>query len=160
MLSPDFFWSTLIENDFRFFSGVPCSILKPVLKNIPQDVTYINAAREDSALGLASGVVMAGGGGGILIQNSGLGNIINALTSFNLIYEIPVLLVITWRGYSTEDAPEHLIMGKAMTSFLKTMEIPYQIISEEFEEQVKWAKREMRNKKIPVALLLKRGTIE
>ncbi len=160
MISSIFFWSTLKKNKFRFFSGVPCSILKPVLNNLPKDITYIKAIREDSALGVVSGAYLAGKKSGILIQNSGLGNIINPLTSFNLVYKIPVLLIITWRGYRGKDAPEHLIMGKIMNDFLKIMKIPYKIISRDFAKQVKWADREMKNKRIPVALILKKGIVQ
>jgi len=159
-MSPNFFWKTLKKHGFYFFSGVPCSILEPVLACIPRDVRYINAVREDSALGVASGAYVAGNKSVILIQNSGLGNIVNTLTSFNLMYNIPVLLVITWRGYRGKDAPEHMIMGKVMIDFLKTMRIPYKIISEDFERQLVWADQMMQNKKKPVALILKKGLVK
>ncbi|MEK7172665.1 MAG: hypothetical protein AAB740_01655, partial [Patescibacteria group bacterium] len=142
-----------------FFSGVPCSIFNPVLNNIPSDVVYINAPREDIALGMASGACLGGVKSAILIQNSGLGNIINGLTSFNLIYEVPVLLIITWRGYDGKDSPEHLIMGETTPDFLKIMGISYKLISDDFFQQVRWARKEMASKKIPVALLLKEGII-
>jgi len=160
MISPDFFWSTLKKNNYSFFSGVPCSLLEAVLDNIPEDIKYTNAVREDSALGMASGASIAGVKAGILIQNSGLGNIINGLTSFNLIYKIPVLLIITWRGYGGKDAPEHLIMGDKMIDFLRIMNIPYKVVSRDFPRQVKWADREMKKKKIPVALIVKKDVIK
>lgn len=159
-MSSNFFWKTLKKHGFYFFSGVPCSILEPVLSCIPEDVRYINAVREDSALGVASGACVAGNKSVILIQNSGLGNIVNTLTSFNLMYNIPVLLVITWRGYRGKDAPEHMIMGKAMIDFLKTMRIPYKIISKDFDRQLVWADQMMQNKKKPVALILKKGLVK
>lgn len=161
MITTDFFWQSLTKEGFSFFSGVPCSILKPVLLNIPPNIKYVPAVREDSALGVAGGSFLTGRKSAILIQNSGLGNIVNALTSFNLIYKIPVLLVITWRGEPGKpDAPEHIIMGELTLPILKTLKIPYKIIDDNFSAQVEWAKKEMETNKIPVALILKEGIIK
>lgn len=160
MLTADFFWSVLQKQGIGFFSGVPCSIFKPVFNNIPANVIYVNAPREDIALGLASGAYLGGTESAILIQNSGLCNIINGLTSFNLIYKIPILLIISWRGYDNKDAPEHSIMGKLTVPFLETMGISYKVISDNFLEQICWAKKQMAHKKIPVALLLQEGIIK
>ena len=161
MITADLFWQSLTKEGFYFFSGVPCSILKSALSNIPSDIKYVPAVREDSALGIASGSWLTGRKSTILIQNSGLGNIINALTSFNLIYKIPVLLIITWRGEPGKpDAPEHTIMGELTLPILKTLKIPYKIIDDNFNTQVEWAKTEMEAKKIPIALILKEGVIK
>lgn len=161
MINAGFFWQSLIKEGFSFFSGVPCSILKPVLSDLPPGIKYIPAVREDSALGVASGSFIAGRKSAILIQNSGLGNIVNALTSFNLIYKVPVLLIITWRGEPGKpDAPEHTIMGELTLPILETLKIPYKIIDDSFDAQVEWAKKEMEGSKIPVALVLKEGIIK
>jgi len=161
MITADFFWQSLTKEEFSFFSGVPCSILKPVLSDLPPNIKHIPAVREDSALGVASGAFLAGKKSTILIQNSGLGNIINALTSFNLVYRIPVLLIITWRGEPGKpDAPEHTIMGELTLPVLETLKIPYKIVDDNFNEQVEWAKIEMETKKIPIALILKEGIIK
>jgi len=142
------FWHSVTKRGFVFFSGVPCSVLKPILANIPGGVKYVPATREDSALGVVSGGFLAGKKGGILIQNSGLGNIVNGLTSFNLVYKIPVLMIITWRGEPGKpDAPEHTIMGELTLPILKTLKIPYKIIDDNFDTQVEWAKKEMETKK-------------
>lgn len=160
MISSSDFWQILKKNGFSFFSGVPCSILKEVLNNIPKDVTYIAATREDNALGLVSGAYLAGKKGAILIQNSGLGNITNALTSFNLIYKIPVLMIITWRGEPGKpDAPEHWVMGRVTLPSLEVLGVSYKIIDDNFKKQVKWALEKMEKEKIPVALILKKGEI-
>lgn len=160
MISSSHFWQILKDDGFSFFSGVPCSILKEVLNNISKDITYIAATREDNALGLASGAYLAGKKGAILIQNSGLGNITNGLISFNLIYKIPVLLVITWRGEPGKpDAPEHWVMGRVMLPVLEVLGIPYKIIDDNFKNQLNWALEKMEKEKIPVALILKKGVV-
>lgn len=123
------------------------------------EIQYIPAVRESAALGVASGAYLAGRRSGILIQNSGLGNIINALTSFNLIYKIPVLMFITWRGFKGKDAPEHLIMGKKTLTLLKDLRIPYRILSNSYKNDLNWAIEIMENKSIPAAIIVKKGEV-
>lgn len=151
----------LEEKGFSFFSGVPCSFLKEALNAIMKSkrIRYIAAVKEDIALGVSSGAYLAGKKSGILMQNSGLGHIINALTSFNLIYKIPVLMFITWRGYQGKDAPEHNLMGRKMTTLLRDLGIPYKILSGEYKKDIDWAVDLMEKKSIPVALIVKEDVI-
>ena len=162
MISVYDFWSHLKKRGFTFFSGVPCSILEEILKSALNNpnIKYISAVRENVALGVASGAYLAGRKCGILIQNSGLGNIINALTSFNLIYKIPVLMFITWRGYQGKDAPEHIIMGEKMLSLLKELNIPTVVLSGNFKDDIDWAIEEMDKQCVPVAVILKKGIVQ
>lgn len=141
----------------KFYSGVPCSLLSGMLKAISRDrsVRYVPAVRENAALGVASGVYLAGEKSCILIQNSGLGNIINALTSFNLIYKVPVLILVTWRGYQGKDAPEHIIMGKKTLSLLKEIGIPCRVLGGNYKRDISWALASMREASCPVALVIK-----
>jgi len=163
VLTPRQFWDTLKSKEITFFSGVPCSILKNILKELANhsEITYIPAVREDAALGIASGAYLAGKKSGILIQNSGLNNIMNGLTSFNLIYKIPVLMFITWRGCQGKDAPEHLIMGQKMLPILDLLSIPYKVVGEgNFKELLRSAIDYMEREKLPAALILKKGAVQ
>lgn len=157
------FCNIIKKHDVTFLSGVPCSIFKKVLIDIENDpdFTYIPATREDSALGIAAGGYMSGKRSGILIQNSGLGNIVNGITSLNLIYKIPVFIIISWRGYQGKDAPEHIIMGAETINFLKLMKIPYKIIdNNNFDQVTSELIETMDSLKTPVAAILKDGLIE
>lgn len=162
MISVNDFWNYLKSKEYTFFSGVPCSILEKVLEGCMHDldIEYVPAIRENVALGLASGAYMSGKRSGILMQNSGIGNIVNALTSFNLIYKIPVLMFITWRGYGGKDAPEHIIMGKKTLSLLKELNIPTVVLSEEFKNDIDWTISRMKKSRIPCAVIIKKGLIE
>ncbi|MBI3327925.1 MAG: hypothetical protein HYZ81_14645 [Nitrospinae bacterium] len=156
------FWGILKRQQVTFFAGVPCSLLESVIHAALADpeVTYIPAVREDVALGIASAAHVCGGRGGILLQNSGLGNVVNPLTSFNLMYRIPVLMVVSWRGYEGRDAPEHLIMGEKTPTLLETLEIPYAILAAEtLEETLAWAVTTMEEARTPVAVILRQGVI-
>lgn len=156
------FWAILKRHQMTFFAGVPCSLLEGVINVGLADpaVTYVPAVREDVALGIASAAHLAGRRGGILMQNSGLGNVVNPLTSFNLIYRIPVLMLVSWRGYGGKDAPEHLIMGEKTPDLLRALGVPHLVLeAETLEEHVQWAISTMEQQLIPVALILRPATI-
>jgi sulfopyruvate decarboxylase subunit alpha len=163
MRTADEFWNILKSHDVTFFAGVPCSLLEGVINAGLADpaVTYIPAVREDVALGIASAAHLTGHRGGILMQNSGLGNVVNPLTSFNLIYRIPVLMVVSWRGYGGKDAPEHLIMGEKTPDLLHTLGIPHTVLeADTLEENLQWAISTMEQQLIPVAVILRQGTVK
>lgn len=156
------FCKILKENNLTFLSGVPCSIFKTLIPQLEndEDFSYIPAVREDGALGVASGGYFCGKRSGIVIQNSGLGNIVNGLTSLNLIYNIPVFMFISWRGYQGKDAPEHIVMGAEMLNFLNVMKIPYRVLEEEsIAEDISELIRIMEKDLIPVAAIVKKGLI-
>jgi len=162
-VTPEAFWQAMKTRDLRFFAGVPCSLLANILNHALKDneILYVPAVREDVALGLASSAYFLGRIGGVLMQNSGIGNIVNPLTSFNLVYKIPALLVITWRGCQGKDAPEHLVMGGKTTAFLDLMEIPYTILKEDnLEDSLDSLIQSMHSKRIPTALLIRREVID
>jgi len=95
------------------------------------------------------------------MQNSGLGQSINALASLALLYKIPLLLVISWRGYLGKDEPEHLYMGRYTLDFLSTLKIPFEIAEKgSVEEQITKLVRIMKTEKLPVALVLKKDVIK
>lgn len=161
MVTAQSFWKHLKSRDYTFFSGVPCTILKGILREALSDpqVTYVAAPKENIALGVAGGAWLAGRKSGILIQNSGLGNIINALTSYNMLYKVPVLMFITWRGFEGKDSPEHIFMGEKTLPVLGTLNIPHVIMSDRFEGEIDWAIEEMKKHCLPVAVILKSGLV-
>lgn len=154
----------LLKNcKFDFFTGVPCTILSDIIKYLYSnpELTYIPATREDEAIGIATGAYLGGKKTVVLMQNSGLGVSINSLTSLALLYKIPMLLIISWRGYQGSDAPEHLLMGKYLLDFLKIMNIHTEILEKDtVEKQVQNALRIMNELSIPTALILRSGVVE
>ena len=96
----------------------------------------------------------------VLMQNSGLGNSIGALASLPLLYKIPTLLLVSWRGCQGKDAPEHRIMGKSMLKLLRDFEIPAQILPKRNPEKaISEAVKVMEEQQIPVAVIIRRGVI-
>jgi sulfopyruvate decarboxylase subunit alpha len=155
------FLRALRDAGFDFFTGVPCSLVKSLIATLEERGGYIPETREDAAVGLAAGAHMAGKKSVVIMQNSGLGVCLNALASLSLIYHLPCLLLITWRGYQGKDAPEHLIMGDISPTLLGTLQIPHRVLAPEtVQDAVRWAADTLKQTGRPVALLLPPGVMQ
>ncbi|MFH0772027.1 MAG: sulfopyruvate decarboxylase subunit alpha [Candidatus Omnitrophota bacterium] len=138
---------------FNFFTGVPCSLLSGLIEALGQD--YIPSVREDTAIGLAAGAYLGGKKSCVLMQNSGLGYSLNVLTSLNLIYNIPVLIIVSYRGFEGNDAPEHLIMGRHCVELVSMFKIPFRVCGkDDLKGAVVEANRYIENDK-PYCIFIK-----
>ena len=96
------------------------------------------------------------------MQNSGIGNIVNPLTSFSLIYKIPVLLIVGWRGYGgpSNDAPEHWVMGVKTPEIFGLLDVPCQVLeADDFEQSLDRLTTSINKLSVPGALLVRAGTL-
>ena len=169
MISPAFFIAKLKEYGIDFFAGVPDSLLKSVCAFITDnfDVQHnIISANEGAAVGLAAGHYLATGKPAcVYMQNSGEGNIINPLASLTdpEVYNIPVLLLIGWRGRpGIHDEPQHIKQGKVTLGLLDAMGIQYAVLSkeeEQAEKQIENAFVALKNKEV-YALIIEKDTFE
>jgi phosphonopyruvate decarboxylase len=145
---------------FDFFTGVPCSLaegLIAALERHPRGARglYVPAVREDIALGLAAGAWLGGHMPAVIMQNSGLGTSANALVSLGILYRLPALLLVTWRGFEGKDAPEHIMMGEITRPLLDLMGVPHRVLARGSEDaDVAWARAEAARLSQPVALVL------
>lgn len=170
MISPKFFYDTLASCGIDFYAGVPDSLLKNLCAFITDhaDAAHnIIAANEGGAMGLAAGHYLATGCIPVVyMQNSGEGNIINPLASLTDpdVYNIPVLLVIGWRGKpGVHDEPQHVKQGKVTTGLLNVMGIDYTVLSKEedkAEAQIKKAVAYMQATKQCYALVIEKDTFD
>jgi len=147
---------------FDFFTGVPCSLVEDVIAVLERGghAPYVAAVKEDAAVGVAAGAWFAGRRPAILMQNSGLGTSLNALASLSLMYGLPCLLVVTWRGYAGKDAPEHLLTGEISPRLLDLLGIPHRVLAaDSLAADVAWAAVEMDRRLQPVALLVPPGVV-
>ena len=170
MISPQFFYDTLASYGIDFYAGVPDSLLKNLCAYITDhaDAAHnIIAANEGGAMGLAAGHYLATSQIPVVyMQNSGEGNIINPLASLTDpdVYNIPVLLVIGWRGKpGVHDEPQHVKQGKVTTGLLNVMGIDYTVLSKEedkAETQIKKAVAYMQATKQCYALVVEKDTFD
>ena len=126
MIQADDFLKTALDRNYRFYTGVPCSFLTPLINRTISDsrIDYVGATQEGEAVGIAAGAWLAGKRAVVMCQNSGLGNMINPLTSLNYPFRIPALLIVTWRGQPTlKDEPQHELMGRITQDLLSCIGI-------------------------------------
>jgi phosphonopyruvate decarboxylase len=160
VLESDEFVSLLRREGIDFATGVPCSLIEGVLRNLEtrRDILYAPAVREDVAVGLAAGAWLAGHRPAVLMQNSGLGTSLNALASLSLMYGLPLLLIVTWRGHGGKDAPEHILTGAITEPLLELLGIQHRVLSAaSAASDVAWATAEMDRRSAPVALVVPPG---
>lgn len=170
MLRPQFFIETLKDNGIDFFAGVPDSLLKNICAymtdTLPREKNII-AANEGGAVGIAAGYHLATGRiACVYMQNSGEGNIINPLASLTdkEVYNIPVLLLIGWRGKPGEhDEPQHIKQGKITTGLLNTLGVDYTVLNKDENKakaQIEHAVRHMTRTNEVYALVIEKDTFE
>lgn len=167
-LSPKDLYESLIKSGVSYFCGVPDSELSSTgfyFEDHAKDNHDI-ATNEGSAIGLAIGYHLATSKIPLVyMQNSGLGNALNPLTSLvdSNIYGIPMLLLISWRGQpGTRDEAQHKKQGAITKKLLDILEIPYVVLSRDNREaqlQIEKAVNKARKLSKPYAILVKKGTI-
>jgi len=170
MIDVKYFCEILINNGTDFFTGVPDSLLKQFCAYISDNLkeeNHIIAANEGNAIGLACGFHLATGRIPLVyMQNSGIGNAVNPLLSLSdtEVYQIPILLLIGWRGEpDVKDEPQHIKQGKVTCQLMEAMNIPYTVMSKdssELDNQLKNIYDHFKNNNSPFALIVKKDTFE
>lgn len=113
----------LLEGGVDFVASVPCIKLGPLLEMVSEDdrFTHVPVTREEEGVGVCAGAFMGGKRPALLMQNSGLGNCINALASLDLLYGIPLLMVMSHRGTAGEKISAQVPMGQATPPLLDAL---------------------------------------
>ncbi len=148
-----------------FYTGVPCSFLTPLINATisDPDTPYVGATSEGEAVALAAGAWLAGRMPVVMCQNSGLGNTVNPLTSLNFPFQIPSLVVTTWRGEpGLKDEPQHALMGEITGDLFETMRIPHKPFPDQdadIEPCLDDAIASMAATSLPYGLIMAKGAV-
>ncbi|MCA9407987.1 MAG: phosphonopyruvate decarboxylase [Candidatus Omnitrophica bacterium] len=165
-MKSEYFVTTLQKKGFYPWTGVPDSIFQPVISylNLFKKDDNIICSSEGEAMGLAGGLALAGRMPVVYMQNDGYGNAVNPLSSLQLMYELPALILISWRAEpGTQDEPQHLIMGKTILELLDCFEIPYSILEDESAtvlNDINKAEEYCRKNQKPYAFIIKKNFFE
>lgn len=170
MINVKLFYDCLLHNKIEFFTGVPDSLLKSLCAYIANNTAkkdHIIAANEGNALSIGVGYYLSSKKIPLIyMQNSGLGNAINPLVSIadEDVYSIPMILLVGWRGeQGYADEPQHKKQGKITEDLLKTIGVPYWILSsstadEDMENIVNNACVKAYREQKPCAIIVKKNT--
>ncbi len=165
MINADDFLGPAREEGLNFYTGVPCSYLTPLINRVINDPAdrYVGAASEGEAVGIAAGAWLAGRQTVVMCQNSGLGNAVNPLTSLNAPFQIPTLLVVTWRGQpGLADEPQHQLMGAITPALLDTLRIPHRTFPatrDEIAPAIAAMSASLTESRLPFAFIMEKGSV-
>ena len=166
MIKTNFLLKELSKYGYNFFTGVPCSHLTSVINGVinSKKIKYVGATSEGEAIGIASGAWLAGKKGVVMIQNSGLGNTINPLTSLNYPFRIPILLISTWRGDpKTNDEPQHKLIGEKTRKILELIKVKNDIFPTNksgLQKILAKINKSINKFSLPYCLIMRKNSIE
>jgi sulfopyruvate decarboxylase alpha subunit len=134
---------------------LPCSKIKRLLDLVPKNFKEVPLTREEEGIGICTGAYLAGTRMALLIQSGGVGNSVNALMSLAKLFEIPIPILISWRGVWQEEIYAQTLMGEALPDLLKALKFPYIEIRETKDlETVKEGIEKCYQMKLPYFFLL------
>ena len=175
MIDSNKFLEALEDAGLHFFTGVPDSLLKSICYRITSkysNTEHIIASNEGAAVALAIGYYLASSKPALVyMQNSGIGNTINPLTSLadSQVYGIPMVLLIGWRGEiddsgrQIKDEPQHVKQGQITKQQLDLLGVDYEVIdsmSLDYADKIKSLYARSIENNSPVALLVRKNTFE
>ena len=127
MDSSEAIFDGLKDAGINFIVSVPCVNLSRLLNMIDEDddIIHIPVTREEEGIGICAGAYLGGKKTAILMQNSGLGNSINALKSLMELYEFPLLMIMSHRGTEGENICGQVPMGISTPRILEAMDFKF-----------------------------------
>lgn len=111
--------------DVAYVPDNPLSHVLHVFEEEYRDVRLCLSTREEEAFGIAAGLYLGGLRPAVLLQSSGVGNSLNALTSLLIPYRIPVLMIVSMRGDEGEWNAAQMPMGRAVRAILESIGIAH-----------------------------------
>ena len=153
-------FNLLIKKNIENFVGVPDSTMKYFIDEGLKKKKILITTREEEAIGIATGMSLSGKKSLVFMQNAGFANSISTITSLAQLYEIPLILLIGWRGYLKNDAPEHEKIGEIQPKLFKTMGLKTKIVNEKnLMESCNWAVSNLKKGKL-IGLVIKREFLD
>ena len=147
----------LDETEIRPCVSVPCRHLAELLERLEDrpERMLVYPAREAEGLGICAGAYLGGLFPALIIQNSGLGNLVNAYASLDRFFDIPVFFLISHRGGDGERIAAQRPMGALTGELLDLLGVPWSTVDRpDRVGEVVAALREYRESRRSRAVLL------
>ncbi|MFQ5816169.1 MAG: sulfopyruvate decarboxylase subunit alpha, partial [Candidatus Hydrothermarchaeaceae archaeon] len=104
-------------------ASLPCDRVKNLYAAFEEQFTQVTVSREDEGVGICAGGALARAKTAMLVQSSGVGNMINALVSLTKFYELPLPILVSWRGVYKERIPAQIPMGRYLPRILDAVNV-------------------------------------
>jgi sulfopyruvate decarboxylase subunit alpha len=152
------------EAGIRYVSALPETWLVYLLQLAEDDpdMTLVEVAKEEEAIGIAAGAQLANVPNVLLMQNHGFLSSINGIVSLAMLYRIPLVMLIALRGHWGEPYPWHTQGGIVTEPVLRALGLPFEYARDPAQvgRQIKEAVTFAQSSLSPVALLLTRDLME
>ena len=158
MDSSEAIYNGLKDAGIDFIVSVPCVNLSKILDMLDEDdeITHIPVTREEEGIGICAGAYLGCKKTAILMQNSGLGNSINALKSLTELYNFPLLMIMSHRGTDGENIVGQVPMGQSTPRLLEAINFKFfkPDTPEAAYEDIKLSWNLSEEEGLPVSILL------
>ena len=116
---------SLVRNKVEFVTTVPCKQLAGVIDIVENEasIMHVPSNKEDEGMGLCAGAYMGGKRPCIIMQNTALGVTFNTLTSLTQFYNMPLPMLISYRGEIGEKVAIQVEMAKHTKALLEQLKI-------------------------------------
>ena len=151
---------SLARNRIEFVTTVPCKQLAGVIELVENDDRFMHVPsnKEDEGMGLCAGVWMGGKRPAIIMQNTAIGVTINALATLIQYYNIPLPMLISYRGEVGEKVACQVEMAVHTKALLAQLNIPtYHFHKPEDADELDGILNHCFMAKKPVAILMDAG---
>jgi len=124
-----------------------------------KEITHVPVGREEEGIGVCTGAYLGGKRTALLMQNGGLMNSCNGITTTALQFGIPVLLLVYYAGDIGDNAFH--MLGLVTEPVLEGLGIKYYVLRDRAQtrRQIVGAATVAQNSRRPVALLLSRAVL-
>ena len=151
----------LKEAGINLVASVPDINMLQVINLLYEDkeIAHVPVGREEEGIGVCAGAYLAGKQTAMLMQNGGLLNSCNGLTTTALQFGIPILLLIYYAGDMGDNA-FHMV-GLATEPVLQGLGIKYTVMRApaKVKQDITGAVIAAQSSKRPVALLVTRAVL-
>ena len=115
-----------VANGIEFVTTVPCKQLGGVIDAVEKEpsIYHIPSNKEDEGMGLCAGAFMGGKRPAIIMQNTAIGVTINTLVTLIQFYNIPLPMLISYRGELGEPVACQVEMAVHTKALLAQLNIP------------------------------------
>ncbi|HEX6923410.1 MAG TPA: thiamine pyrophosphate-binding protein [Bacillales bacterium] len=139
---------------------IPCSTIGSVIQHFEEnpDVHSFPVSREEDGIGIAAGISLGGKTPVVLIQDTGIGNSLLALTAFCTAYHVPMVILVTRRGgmgeinsavqYFSEPLPKVLD-----DTSIQTFRLDYRVPLHEWSTVIPQAEKYSRDTHRPIIVM-------
>jgi len=128
-------WSSLAANQVDKVTYLPCNKLNALMQLAPDNIDVWNITKESIGLGLCFGRSLAGKRSAMMIQNTGLGNLVTDLYTMQKLYQVALPIFVSWRGYYQEPIEAQIIFGGKVEELLKAIDVEYRILKSKLDLQ-------------------------